>query len=253
MPKPLISVSELVGEDEWSAVNGLGRPFVVYKFAATLDGRIAAEDGTSQWITSVQSRAEVQLLRAGCQATIVGSGTQRADDPNLAVRQNDDPRFDPSLTAFDRQPLRVVVDSNAQTPVGAKVLNNVAPTFIVVAEDADARHLENLATIIRVKRNSQGLNLVDVLTQLFKRGVRALFLEGGPTLAGSFVSENLVDRLICYIAPALLGAGQPGLGYAGIRTIQDIMRLELIRADPIGPDLRVMARPQSAYSKGHLS
>ena len=244
MSKSLISVSELVGEDEWSSVNRLGRPFVVYKFAATLDGRISAEDGTSQWITSARSRAEVHLLRAGCHATVVGSGTQQADNPNLAVRQNDDPRLEASMTEYAQQPLRVIVDSNAKTPADAKVLNDSAPTLICVADDADARHLDNLTTIVRLRRGHRGLHLSSLLAELFERGVRAIFLEGGPTLAGSFVAEGLVDRLICYMAPALLGSGKSGLQHAGITSIQDILRLELVRVDRIGPDVRIIARPQ---------
>jgi diaminohydroxyphosphoribosylaminopyrimidine deaminase/5-amino-6-(5-phosphoribosylamino)uracil reductase len=101
-----LTIEELVGRAEWDDVNAHGRPFVVYKFAATMDGRIAAADGTSQWISSPGSRAEVHLLRAGCQATMVGSGTQQADNPNLAVRGNDDPRLDLSMVQADRQPWR---------------------------------------------------------------------------------------------------------------------------------------------------
>lgn len=238
-----IDISELVGRDEWPEVNALGRPFVVYKFAATLDGRIAAADGTSQWITSPESRAEVHLLRAGCHATVVGSGTQQADNPNLAVRGNDDPRLDLSGIAPERQPLRVVVDSNARTPPDANVLNDAAPTAIVVATDADARHLEGRADVMRVPRAERGLDIDAVLKELFARGVRAVFLEGGPTLAGSFLGAGLIDRVINYVAPALLGAGKPGLGDAGITTMADIVRLEVLRLDRSGPDVRIIARP----------
>ncbi|WP_461028293.1 RibD family protein, partial [Streptomyces sparsus] len=127
-------VSELVGTDEWHGVEE--RPFVVYKYAATLDGRIAAADGTSQWITSPESRAEVHALRAACQATVVGSGTQQADNPHLAVRSmKDDPELRVPVPA-DQQPWRVVVDSGARTPAGARMLDDAAPTLVAVAEDA---------------------------------------------------------------------------------------------------------------------
>jgi diaminohydroxyphosphoribosylaminopyrimidine deaminase/5-amino-6-(5-phosphoribosylamino)uracil reductase len=238
-----LSIDDLVGRTEWEAINAKGRPFVVYKFAATLDGRISAADGTSQWITSAQSRAEVHLLRAGCQATVVGSGTQQADDPNLAVRGNDDPRLDLSMVQADRQPLRVIVDSNAKTPATAKVLNADAPTLIAVAEDADATHLEGTADILRLPRAEHGLSIPALLTGLFDRGVRAVFLEGGPTLAGSFVGQGLVDRIINYVAPALLGAGKPGLGDAGIVTMADIQRLDVLHLSRSGPDVRIVARP----------
>ncbi|GGP46275.1 bifunctional diaminohydroxyphosphoribosylaminopyrimidine deaminase/5-amino-6-(5-phosphoribosylamino)uracil reductase RibD [Saccharothrix coeruleofusca] len=240
-----LSVDELVGRDEWeSVIETRRRPFVVYKFAATLDGRIAAEDGTSQWITSAESRAEVHLLRAGCDATVVGSGTQRADNPNLAVRGSDDPRLDLSIVDNpERQPLRVVIDSNARTPRDANVCNDAAPTLIVVAEDADASHLDGVAEVLRVRRADRGLDLHDVLAELLARGVRGVFLEGGPTLAGSFIARGLVDRVVNYVAPALLGSGKSGLQDAGIRSMSDILRLELVDVARSGSDVRLVARP----------
>jgi diaminohydroxyphosphoribosylaminopyrimidine deaminase / 5-amino-6-(5-phosphoribosylamino)uracil reductase len=240
------TVDDLVGRDEWAAVNALGRPFVVYKFAATLDGRIAAADGTSQWITSAASRAEVHLLRAGCDATVVGSGTQQADDPNLAVRGNDDPRLDLSSVQVKGQPYRVVVDTNARTRSDAKVLDNSAPTIIAVAPDAAAGHLiDSSASVIRIPRAEHGLSVPVLLEALYQRGVRAVFLEGGPTLAGSFIAARLVDRVINYVAPALLGSGKSGLLDAGIGTMADILRLELLDIARSGPDLRLVARPAS--------
>lgn len=237
---------ELLGRPEWSRANALGRPFVVYKFAATLDGRVAASDGTSRWITSCESRAEVHLLRAGCHATIVGSGTQQMDDPDLAVRDNSDSRLDRSILATKRQPWRVVVDSNARTCPGAKVLNDAAPTLIAVAEDADARHLETLATVVRIPRGPNGLRIDALLSSLYARGARAVLLEGGPTLAGSFVAAGLIDRVISYIAAALLGAGTPALGEAGITTMADILRLQIVHLGRIGPDVRIIARPNNS-------
>ncbi|MCK2243717.1 MULTISPECIES: dihydrofolate reductase family protein [unclassified Crossiella] len=220
------------------------RSFVVYKYAATMDGRIAAADSTSQWITSPHSRREFHLLRAGCQATVVGSGTQQADNPNLAVRGNDDPRLDLSMIEPANQPLRVIVDSNARTPVDATVLNNAAPTLIAVGEDADATHLEGRAELLRLPRTGRGLDVRALLAGLYEHGVQAVFLEGGPTLAGSFVAAGVIDRVINYVAPALLGAGKPGLGDAGITTMADIVRLEVVRVDMSAPHVRIIARPQ---------
>jgi diaminohydroxyphosphoribosylaminopyrimidine deaminase/5-amino-6-(5-phosphoribosylamino)uracil reductase len=235
-------IAGLVGRDEWAAVNETGRPFVLYKFATTLDGRVAAVDGTSRWITSPVSRAEVHLLRAACDATMVGSGTQRADDPKLAVRAHDDPRFEGFTMAPEAQPLRVVVDTNARTPDDARVLNDAAPTVIAVARDADAGHLPS-SVVVRIGRSVQGLDLSELLAVLLGRGVRAIFLEGGPTLAGSFLAGGFIDRVVNYVAPALLGAGPPGLGSAGIETIGDIRRLEVLDLARSGPDVRIVARP----------
>lgn len=238
------SVEDLVGRDEWAAVNALGRPFVVYKFAATLDGRIAAADGTSQWITSAASRAEVHLLRAGCDATVIGSGTQRADDPNLAVRGDDDPRLDLAAVVAKGQPFRVVVDTHARTPATARVLDGSAPTLIAVGPRADAEHLVAAgAEVVRIGLDASGLSVPALLEALYARGVRAVFLEGGPTLAGSFIAARMVDRVINYVAPALLGAGKSGLLDAGIGTMADILRLELLDVARSGPDLRLVARP----------
>ncbi|WNV83973.1 bifunctional diaminohydroxyphosphoribosylaminopyrimidine deaminase/5-amino-6-(5-phosphoribosylamino)uracil reductase RibD [Umezawaea sp. Da 62-37] len=241
-----MTVDELVGRNEWQEVNEkYRRPFVVYKFAATLDGRIAATDGTSQWITSPESRAEVHLLRAGCQATIVGSGTQQADNPNLAVRGNDDPRLNLSHVSEPwKQPYRVIVDTEAKTPRDANVLNDAAPTIIAVADDTDASHLEDLAEVVKVRRGTKGLDIQILLEELYNRQIHGVFLEGGPTLAGSFVAAGVVDRVVNYIAPAMLGEGKSGLIGSGIQTMSDILRLELIEVSRSGPDIRVVARPK---------
>jgi diaminohydroxyphosphoribosylaminopyrimidine deaminase/5-amino-6-(5-phosphoribosylamino)uracil reductase len=122
------------------------------------------------------------------------------------------------------------------------VLDDAAPTAIAVAEDADARHLANKAEILRVPRSHRGVDLHAVLEALHTRGVRCLFLEGGPTLAGSFVASNLIDRVVGYIAPAFLGAGKSALMDAGIGTIADAVRLELLHLDRSGPDVRLVAR-----------
>jgi diaminohydroxyphosphoribosylaminopyrimidine deaminase / 5-amino-6-(5-phosphoribosylamino)uracil reductase len=173
------------------------RPFVLWKCTASLDGRIAAADGSSKWITSAEARADGHRLRAECGAVMVGSGTQQADDPQLAVR-------DAEAT---RQPLRIIVDSNARTPASARVLDDAAPTLIAVADDADAAHLEGRADILRLPRVEAGLDLELLLKTLSDRGVRAILLEGGPTLAGSFLAVGLIDQVVAYIAPVLIGGG----------------------------------------------
>jgi riboflavin-specific deaminase-like protein len=140
-----------------------------------------------------ESRAEVHSLRAACQATVVGSGTQQADNPHLAVRSAKD---DPNLAVavlVDQQPWRVIVDTHARTPADARVLDDAAPTMIAVAEDADASHLEGVATVVRLPRAKVGLDIEALLRELDHRGVRGMFLEGGPTLAASFVPAGLVS------------------------------------------------------------
>lgn len=275
-----VAADDLVGRDEWPAVIATGRPFVVYKYAASLDGRIAAADTTSQWISSAVSRAEVQRLRAACHATMIGSGTMLIDDPQLAVRADvlqlvarpdearlalrvddaraqtsADPAQPPSRATGGRharhprtgiQPYRVVVDTDARMPSDARILDDAAPTVVAVADDADAEYLHGRADVVRVARGDRGVDLTALLAALFDRGVRGVLLEGGPTLAGSMVAAGLVDRVIGYVAPVLLGAGAASLGAAGIATLADAVRLDIVRADRCGADVRIVARPRPA-------
>ncbi|WP_285703569.1 bifunctional diaminohydroxyphosphoribosylaminopyrimidine deaminase/5-amino-6-(5-phosphoribosylamino)uracil reductase RibD [Microtetraspora sp. NBRC 16547] len=218
------------------------RPYVTWKFAATLDGRSAAEDGTSKWITSPEARADVHRLRAECDAIVAGIGTVLADDPLLTARtpEEEKPR--------ERLPLRVVVDSGARTPAAARVLSGHAPTLVAVALDADVP--PHLHDVVRLPRTPYGLDLHALLAELHRRQVVSVLVEGGPSLAGSFVREGLVDRVVGYLAPALLGAGSAALGPAGVATISEIHRLEIEDVTPIGPDLRVVLRPGGRQGSG---
>ncbi|MEU3355437.1 bifunctional diaminohydroxyphosphoribosylaminopyrimidine deaminase/5-amino-6-(5-phosphoribosylamino)uracil reductase RibD [Streptomyces sp. NPDC037389] len=226
------------GNAAWLTSVRHARPFVVWKYAATLDGRSAAADGTSRWITSAESRADVHRLRAESDAVVVGSGTLRADDPHLAVRGGLLRRG--TVT----QPLRVVVDTHATVKPGARVLDDAAPTLVAVAEDADTRHLAGVDTV-RLPRaeGGTGLDIRALLDVLHRREIRSVLLEGGPTLAGAFLAAGAVDRVIGYLAPALLGAGPAALGDAGIGTIDRALRLDVTDVSRLGPDLRVTATP----------
>lgn len=226
------------GNAAWLTSVRLGRPHVHWKYAATLDGRIAAADGSSRWITSAEARADVHRLRAEADAVLIGSGTARADDPHLAVRG----------VPGARQPLRVVLDTEgtALTP-GARVLDDAAPTLVAVAEDRPAT-AAGAARTLRLPRaaGGRGLAVPALLTALHERGIRSVLLEGGPTLAGAFAAAGALDRVTGYLAPALLGAGPAALGDAGITTIAQALRLRITAADRIGPDLRISAVPVTA-------
>lgn len=235
--------------DEAAAVNAAwltsvtrGRPHVTWKYAASLDGRIAAADGSSRWITAGEARADVHRLRARCDAVVVGSGTARADDPHLAVRG----------VSGAEQPLRVVVDTEAcVVGAGSRVVDDAAPTLIAVAEDTVAAHLDGVAEFVRVPRASGGRPGLDVgalLAVLHGRGVRSVLLEGGPTLAGSFVEAGAVDAVVGYLAPVLLGDGPSALGTAGISTITQALRLTVTESVRIGPDVRIVAVPPTAVA-----
>ncbi len=200
----------------WLHATRTGRPFVTWKFAASLDGRVAAADGTSRWLTSVESRADVHAMRAGVDAIVVGSGTVLADDPQLTVRIGD--------LAAERQPLRVVLDRRHR----------------INGYDADLRVLDSAAETLVLDTAAPRF----ALKALFDRGVRHVLLEGGPTLAGAFVDAQCVDEVVAYVAPVLLGAGPAALLDAGIGTLSDALRLDLESVSRIGDDVRLVARPR---------
>jgi diaminohydroxyphosphoribosylaminopyrimidine deaminase/5-amino-6-(5-phosphoribosylamino)uracil reductase len=189
------------------------RPFVVWKVAATLDGRVAAADGTSRWITGEEARAAVHRLRATCDAVVVGSGTALTDDPQLTVRGAD------GRTA-PRQPLRVVVDRRGRLPATARVLDDAAPTHV-----------------------SRAAGPAELLTELFDRDVRRVLLEGGPTLAAAFLRQGLVDEAVVHLAPTLLGAGPSLVGTLGIPTIAGALSLAIVDVTRLGGDVEVRLRP----------
>ncbi|MER5870457.1 bifunctional diaminohydroxyphosphoribosylaminopyrimidine deaminase/5-amino-6-(5-phosphoribosylamino)uracil reductase RibD [Streptomyces sp. NPDC002044] len=235
------------GNAAWLTSVRLGRPYVRWKYAATLDGRVAAVDGTSRWISSAESRADVHRLRAEADAVVVGSGTLRADDPHLAVRG----------VEGAVQPLRVVLDTHATVRPGARVLDGAAPTLIAVSEDADTRHLDGVE-VARLpyekgaeggdgdRSGKGGLAVGALLDELHRRGVRSVLLEGGPTLAGAFVATGAVDQVVGYLAPVLLGAGPAALADAGIATLTDALRLRITDTARSGTDLRITAVPTAA-------
>jgi diaminohydroxyphosphoribosylaminopyrimidine deaminase/5-amino-6-(5-phosphoribosylamino)uracil reductase len=216
-----IEVCAGVGADEairgalrpWLHAMDTGRPFVTWKFASTLDGRIAAIDGSSRWISSAASRQDSHRLRATVDAVMVGSATALIDDPQLTVRDEDD-------KLADHQPLRVVLDRRHRVPQFARVLDEAAETVV----------LDTAAPQFALKA-------------LYDRGVRHVLLEGGPTLAGAFVEARCVDEVVAYLAPKLLGAGPAALGDAGITSIGDAIALEIEDMSRIGPDVRMTARP----------
>lgn len=193
----------------WLHVQRTGRPYVTWKYAATLDGRSAAADGTSRWITGEAARAEVHTLRAQVDAVVVGSGTVLTDDPLLTVRP------DPG-----HQPLRVVLDPRGRVPASARAL--VGSALHVTGE----------------------VVLEDVLADLAARGVVHVLLEGGPTLAAGFLRAGLVDDIRAYVAPALLGAGPAAVGDLGITGIDEALRLQLVAVTRVGDDVRLDLRPR---------
>lgn len=213
------------GNVAWLTSMRRGWPYLIWKYAATLDGRSAAVDGSSMWITSEAARMDVHALRGTVDAVIAGVGTVLTDDPRLTARNLRDG------TLAIRQPLRVVVDSAGRTPADARVRDGAARTWI--------------ASVAEVGAGPDGrVDLPALLAELHHRGVRAALLEGGPRLAGAFLAAGLVDRVVGYVAPKLLGGGPTALIDAGVTTIADAIDLELTDVTRVGSDLRITALPR---------
>lgn len=211
-------------------------PFVTLKLAASLDGKVAARDGTSRWITGPEARAEVHDLRRRVDAVLVGSMTVLRDDPLLTYR-NKTP---------GTQPLRVVVDGSGRSSAEAKVFNGDAPTLVITSEDLDARFIDAWtaagADVERVAAGEGGIDPRSALTVLGDRGICHVLVEGGPTIASSFVEHDLVDRFVLYFAPKLIGGEAPGVLNDGVKTLSDAWELDIDAVTRVGMDVRIDAR-----------
>lgn len=204
----LLAAEATALNEAWTFAVTHGRPRVIWKSATTLDGRSAAADGTSQWITGPTARAAVHRLRAECGAILVGTGTALVDAPRLTVRDADDA---PAAT----QPLRVVMGTR-DLPVGPLTTG---------PEPA-----------LQLRHRDPGR----ALAQLHARGVRQVLLEGGPTLTAAFLRAGLVDRLVLHLAPSLLGAGRSLPGF-GVDTLADARHLVIRDVHRLGDDVAVVA------------
>jgi diaminohydroxyphosphoribosylaminopyrimidine deaminase/5-amino-6-(5-phosphoribosylamino)uracil reductase len=203
----------------WLGTVATARPFVTFKAGMSVDGRVAAPDRTSRWITSVESRRDAHLLRGRVDTIMVGAGTVRADDPQLTARDDDG-------RPVQRQPLRVVVAGRSDLPSGVRVLDASAPTLV-------ARASEFGASV------DGGVDLAKLLSELYVRGRRHVLLEGGPTLAAAFLDGGLVDEVLVYLAPKLIGAGRSAVESAAVTTLGQAVGLELREIARLGPDLRL--------------
>jgi diaminohydroxyphosphoribosylaminopyrimidine deaminase/5-amino-6-(5-phosphoribosylamino)uracil reductase len=214
--------------EDWAMARELRRPLVTWKLASTLDGRVAAADGSSRWITSAAARADVHRLRAEHDTVLVGTGTALADDPSLTVRTADGARV-------PRQPLRAVMGRRPLAP-GSRLA-------AALAEPSAEAPVLLLAT-----REPK-----DALQQLWDADRRQVLLEGGPTLAAAFWRAGLVDRVAAYVAPALLGSGPGVVGDLGVTTIDGASRLRLDDVTRVGADVRLTLTPLLPEDVGHES
>ncbi len=250
-----IEVGEGLLQDEARKLNpgfisrmSRGRPHLRLKLAASLDGRTALASGESRWITGAEARRDVQRLRARSSAVLTGIGTVLADDPRLDVRENFSPA-EASGGADIRQPLRVIADSRLRTPPGARMLSPPGRVLIASVNDkapAAAALRKAGAEVTVLPAAGERLHLPALLAHLGERGVNELHVECGATLAGALLDAGLVDELVIYLAPVLLGPEARPL--AALKEITGMaerleLRLEDLRA--VGNDLRLTAAPVS--------
>jgi diaminohydroxyphosphoribosylaminopyrimidine deaminase/5-amino-6-(5-phosphoribosylamino)uracil reductase len=213
------------------------RPWVVLKLAASMDGRTALASGESKWITSEASRADVQRLRAKSSAIMTGIGTILADDPALTVR----------LEGFDRQPMRVIVDSQLIMGANARVMTQPGEVLIYTAIDDHARTdrlTQTGADVVHLPGPQDRVALGAMMDDLAARGVNELLVEAGRTLSGTLIREDLVNELILYLAPHILGDMARGMfRLPEIERLSDRVEFTIGDVRRVGPDLRVTLCP----------
>jgi diaminohydroxyphosphoribosylaminopyrimidine deaminase/5-amino-6-(5-phosphoribosylamino)uracil reductase len=230
----------------------LGRSFCLLKTAMSVDARIAAADGSSQWITGPEARADAHVVRSKSQAVVIGAGTALADRPTLTARDVDPP--------VERQPLRVLLDARGRVPaVGPLFDVDLAPTLVLTtaaaSDDATSAWLAAGAKVLTLPAaaNGHGVDLRATLETLAGMGVLQAMFEGGAQVGGALVESGLVDRLLLYVAPVLLGTGAlPAFATDGPPTMADARsrfrhgagRWQLVDVARLGADVRLTYEPE---------
>ncbi len=221
-----------------------GRPWILFKSATTLDGKVATRTGDSQWISGESSRTRVHQWRASVDAVAVGIGTALHDDPRLTARLLDD------TEPIVRQPRRVVFDSTARLPVDSKLVAEVGevPLTVVVSRAAPRRRTNSLSAagvdIVVAQGGNEPARVCSALDQLGADGVHSILLEGGPKLAGAFLDAGEIDEIRLFLAPIILGgktARDPIEG-VGAETINDALRALTLECERVEEDLLISAR-----------
>jgi len=216
-----------------------GRAYALLKTAMSLDGRVAAADGSSRWITGPEARADAHELRADSQAVVVGSGTVLADRPALTARD--------IQRAVEHQPLRVLLDGRGRVPAAGPLFDpSLAPTIVLTSESADAAAVDawraagaKVETIPTAPGGS-GVDLAAALELLGSHGVLQAMVEGGPTVHAALVGAGLVDRVVAYVAPTTLGRdARPAFDGLGPPTLADAARWQLVSVAGLGADVRL--------------
>jgi diaminohydroxyphosphoribosylaminopyrimidine deaminase/5-amino-6-(5-phosphoribosylamino)uracil reductase len=213
-----------------------GRPWLRMKIAASLDGRTALPNGKSQWITGEAARADGHAWRRRAGAVLTGIGTVLEDDPRLDVR----------LVPTARQPQRVIVDSRLETPVNARIVQPPGQALIFAAQADAPRELalaQRGAEIVTLGGANAKVDLGAMLRELARRGVNELHVEAGHKLNASLLRDGLVDELLVYLAPRLIGVGREMAALGPLETLTQALDFRFVDVQQIGEDLRIRARP----------
>jgi len=213
-----------------------GRPWVRIKIATSLDGRTALQNGQSQWITCPASRLDVQSWRARSSAILTGIGTVLADDPAMTARVQDPPLL----------PLRIVVDTHWRTPVNSQILSCPSSAMIVGSRDhaIPAPLLETGVRCLSLPKGPDGVDLNVLMGVLAGMEINEVQVEAGAVLCGALLKAGLVDEILHYLAPVLLGEGGPGPFALGIlESMQQRTQLEILEESRLGDDIRMILRP----------
>ena len=213
-----------------------GRPWVRLKAAVSLDGRTALDNGVSQWITGAAARADGHAYRKRAGAVLTGVGTVQGDDPRLDVR----------LVETDAQPLRVIVDSRLETPPQSRILDAPGRVLIFAAAPEAQRRAalaERGAEVVLLPGAQGKVDLAAMLVDLAQRGINELHVEAGHKLNASLLRAGLVDELLVYLAPKLLGLGREMAAFGPLESLADALEFEFTDVQRVGGDFRLMARP----------
>ncbi|KON67116.1 5-amino-6-(5-phosphoribosylamino)uracil reductase [Peribacillus butanolivorans] len=218
------------------------RPFVISKYAMTLDGKLATHTGHSKWITGEESRHSVHLLRDEVDAILIGIGTVLADNPSLTTRLPE---------GGGKNPIRIILDSELRVPLDANVVQvSDAKTVIVTQENASVDKIAALSEkgieFIIVPRTDAGLDLRILMEELYKKGITDVLLEGGSEVNASFLRAGLIDKYLIYVAPKLLGGRNSLTPFSGINvdTMDEAMDVSISSVDMSGEDICIIAYPK---------